>query len=73
MCSCSQYAINASLMRLSTGIGINPQDRKGEERACALDGSQNRFLTTAVGKNLEPSDRMKGEERSKQAPKGGSQ
>ncbi len=28
---------------------------------------------TAVGKNLEPSHRMKREKRSKQAPKGGSQ
>jgi hypothetical protein len=32
-------------MRLSTVIGINPQDRKREERPRSSDGSQHRFLT----------------------------
>ncbi len=31
---------------LATVVGIDAQDRKGEERACTLDGSQHRFLTT---------------------------
>jgi hypothetical protein len=32
-----------SLIRLPTVIGINPQDRKREERACPLEGSQHRL------------------------------
>ncbi len=31
--------------KLPTIIGIYPQDRKGEERSCALNGCQNRLLT----------------------------
>src|ERR1700693_2275265 len=29
---------------LSSVVGINPQNGKGEERACALEGSQDRLL-----------------------------
>ena len=32
-------------MRVPQPGGINPQDRKWEQGACALDGSQHRFLT----------------------------
>ena len=46
----------------STVIGINPQDRKREERACALEGSQHRLLAPVQkGKTFRPPGRHIGE------------
>jgi hypothetical protein len=39
--------------KLATVIGIDPQDRKGEERACPLEGSEDRFLTPVVSCKLK--------------------
>ena len=55
----------ASVKEAAEMLGLSPRT--------VYDYIEEGRLPTAVGKNLEPSDTLKGEPRSKPAPQGGSQ